>query len=84
MIGKGVQDLWADAERSKASCPETFLQVLLDVMISNIHNLELYEDQSTGKPGNQSQRKQANRKPFYGWSFENPYISIFLNCYLFS
>ena len=42
-------------------------QVMLFLMISNIHNLELCEDQNTGKAYNQSYRKQANKRPFFLW-----------------
>lgn len=33
-------------------------------MTSNIHNVELCEDQNTGKPYNQSYRKPATKRPY--------------------
>lgn len=47
--------------RKKGSCPDTFLKVMLYVLIGNILNLELCEDQNMGKSGNQSKLEKTSK-----------------------
>lgn len=47
---------WTIAERNKGCCQENyFFKKCFFLMISNIHNVELCEDQNTGKSYNQSE-----------------------------